>query len=113
MHKTKPVKRAIKRRQYSSTFKAKIVAACDHPGASVAGVALAHGINANLIHRWRQLAKDKDTPVSTQADFLPVPLPIEVSDTPVSVIIEIKGVKLHWPLSHIDQSIAWLRALQA
>lgn len=104
-----PVKTPVKRRRFSKAFKAKIVAACEQPDASVAGVALANGLNANLVHRWRRLAKDRAAPVSVQPDFLPVP----VSDTSASVIIEIDGIKLHWPLSHIDQSIAWLRALQA
>jgi transposase len=30
------------------------LAACDEPGASVAAVAQAHGLNANLVHKWRR-----------------------------------------------------------
>ena len=45
------------RRQYSEALKAQVVAECDLPGASVAKVAMAHGINANVVHRWRQLAR--------------------------------------------------------
>lgn len=112
MNEIIPVKTPVKRRRFSKAFKAKIVATCDQPGASVAGVALANGLNANLVHRWRRLAKDKTT-VSAQPDFLPVSLSTAASDTAASVIIKVNGVKLHWPLSHIDQSIAWLRALQA
>jgi transposase len=52
-----PAKTTTKRRRFSKTFKAKIVAACHQPGASVAGVALANGLNANLVHRWRRAAK--------------------------------------------------------
>ena len=33
------------------------MAQCDAPGASVAKVAMAHGINANVVHRWRQLVR--------------------------------------------------------
>lgn len=33
-------------------LKRQIVAACQQPGASVAGIALAHGLNANLVRRW-------------------------------------------------------------
>lgn len=108
-----PVKTPVKRRRFSKAFKARIVTACDEPGASVAGVALANSLNANLVHRWRRLAKDKSLPVQAQPDFLPVPLSVPVSGTSACVIIEVNGVKLHWPLSHIDQSITWLRALQA
>ena len=41
-----------RRREYSKAFKAQLVAACAQPGASVGGVALAHGLHANMVHRW-------------------------------------------------------------
>ena len=41
------------RRRHSDEFKAKVLAACDAPGASISGVALAHGLNANLVRKWR------------------------------------------------------------
>lgn len=41
-----------KRRFYSPELKLKVVSACAQPGASIAGVALQHGINANIVHRW-------------------------------------------------------------
>ncbi|MDC3835410.1 transposase, partial [Pseudomonas aeruginosa] len=40
------------RRSYPKSFKAQIVEECTQPGASVAGVALSHGLNANLVHKW-------------------------------------------------------------
>jgi transposase len=40
------------RRTYSRQYKLEIVQECSAPRASVAGVALAHGINANLVRRW-------------------------------------------------------------
>ncbi|MEW8053156.1 MAG: transposase [Candidatus Thiodiazotropha sp.] len=113
MNELIPAKTPVKRRRFSKTFKAKIVAACDQPGASVAGVALDNRLNANQVHRWRRLAKAKTSNIPKQSDFLPIPLPKCVSDTSASVIIEVNGVKLQWPLAHMDQSIAWLRALQA
>ena len=30
-----------------------VLAACNEPGASIAAVALAHGLNANLVRKWR------------------------------------------------------------
>lgn len=42
------------RRRHDAQIKAKVLAACDEPGASVAAVALAHGLNANLVRKWRQ-----------------------------------------------------------
>ena len=37
---------------HSEAFKQSVVAACREPGVSVAGVALANGLNANQVHRW-------------------------------------------------------------
>ena len=41
------------RRRHSAELKAKVLAACSEPGASISGIALAHGLNANLVHKWR------------------------------------------------------------
>jgi transposase len=40
------------RRTYSPEYKLEIVDECSVPGVSVAGVALAHRMNANLVRRW-------------------------------------------------------------
>jgi len=40
------------RRTHSESFKPPLIEACGEPGASVAGVALANGINANQLRRW-------------------------------------------------------------
>ena len=41
------------RRVHSAQFKAAVLAACNEPGASIAAVALANGLNANLVRKWR------------------------------------------------------------
>ena len=38
-------------------FKAQVLAECEVPGASVAKVAMSHGINTNVVHGWRKLAR--------------------------------------------------------
>ncbi len=43
---------AYVRRTYSGKAKRMLVELCKAPGVSVAGLALAHGINANLLRRW-------------------------------------------------------------
>lgn len=40
------------RRTHSEAFKQALVRACEEPGASVAGEALANGVNANQVRRW-------------------------------------------------------------
>ena len=42
------------RRQHEKSFKAELVEQCLMPGASVAAVALAGGVNANLLFKWRR-----------------------------------------------------------
>jgi transposase len=42
------------RRQHERSFKAEMVARCLVPGTSVAAVALAGGVNANLLFKWRR-----------------------------------------------------------
>ena len=42
------------RRVHSAAFKAQVVADSEALGASVAQVAFRHGVNANLVHRWRR-----------------------------------------------------------
>lgn len=43
----------IVRRRYDAQFKAQVLAECARAGASVARMALAHGINANIVHKCR------------------------------------------------------------
>lgn len=110
-----PAKTPAKRRRFSKTFKAKIVAACHQPGASVAGVALANGLNANLVHRWRRAARIKTAVSAAPADFTPIVVQeraLQGAESAV-VIIEVGSIKVHWPLTQIDRAIPWLRALQA
>ena len=73
-----PVK-ATKRR-HSAAFKRKLVKLTEQAGASVAAIALAHGINANLLFKWRltQFSRSARLKPVTQAVLLPVtmdPLP--------------------------------------
>ena len=42
------------RRRHADELKARVLAACAESGASVAAVAQAHGLNANLVHKWRR-----------------------------------------------------------
>ena len=44
---------------YSRAGKQALMAACAQPGASVAAIAMAHSINANLMRKW--IARDQGT----------------------------------------------------
>ena len=49
------------RRRHGGELKAQVLAECDGPGASVAAVAQTHGLNANLVHKWRRAERAKSS----------------------------------------------------
>ena len=85
-----PLKDPLKatKRRHSAAFKRKLVKLTEQAGASVAAIALAHGINANLLFKWRraQFSRPARLKPVTQAVLLPVtmdPLP------PASAVIDL------------------------
>jgi transposase len=61
------------RRGYDPESKARLVAACLEPGISISGLALAHGINANLLRKWVKDARETGfSVVSARSAFIPV-----------------------------------------
>jgi transposase len=62
------------RRTYSRQAKRALVQMCRTPGISVAGLALAHGVNANLLRRWisQDTGSQDELRVGTRAAVLPV-----------------------------------------
>lgn len=71
-----------KRRRYSPELKAQILAESDVPGASVAKVPISHGINTNIVHGWRKLARHGDTAVKdVQREFVPVAVAPHAADS--------------------------------
>ncbi|WP_172628422.1 transposase [Pseudomonas aeruginosa] len=62
-----------RRRKHEPEFKARVVAACEQPGVSIASVALSNGLNANLVRRWLIAHEQGDGPgkapeISSQGD---------------------------------------------
>jgi len=49
------------RRRHSDEFRAAVLVECRQPGKSIAGVALKHGLNANMVRAW--LRKSNQFPV--------------------------------------------------
>ena len=75
------------RRSYTKAFRRRVVAETFEPGASVAGVARAHGINANMLFGWRKdprwMPRSAQTPVG--ATFVPVEVTGPVREEPVTI----------------------------
>ena len=69
-------KRRDGKRTYSEEHKRGIVEQCLRPGASVAGVALAHRVNANLVHKWINKHRERQTAV-----LLPVTVSEQATDS--------------------------------
>ena len=51
--------RVVLRRRHSAELKTLMLQQCAAPGASVAKVAMSHGVNANVVHGWRKLARER------------------------------------------------------
>ena len=102
------------RRRYSAELKQQILAECERPGASVASVALSHGINANVVHKWRGLAHAPITRVQVPS-FVPVALPAPHCAPAPDIRIELRrgatSVSLSWPVSAAEHCSAWMRDL--
>lgn len=125
------------RRRHGAELKAKVLAECEAPGASVAAVALAHGLNANLVRKWlvgrgikraglpapraaSALATDvPSTPVVTApASFVPVELPppqaaaaVPAKDVKVQMRRGATTVTLSWPAESAGELMRWMREL--
>lgn len=107
-----PVKR---RRRHSPAFRAEVLAACAEPGTSVAAVAQHYQLNANLVHKWRKAVDDGAPQLPESSGFIPVPLARSAVDpgTDTRVTFIVGQLTMQWPLSHINQAIPWLKALQS
>ena len=115
-----------RRRKHSPEFKAHVVAACCKPGVSMASVAMANGVNANLVRRWvleseGEVAEEPASVVAVASkaaaqlpsSFVQVPLPsapampdirIELQRGPTKVVVT-------WPSTAVSECAAWMREL--
>ena len=125
----------VRRRRYAEELKRQILAQCEAPGASVAKVAMAHGINANIVHSWRKrLRASAAQPLRVQASIMAepreqqsvhsvaaptfVPLAIEAAapvSPPQCINVELHrgavSMTLSWPLSAVAELTNFARGL--
>lgn len=111
---TLTVKAAARRthRRHDAEFKKQVIEACLHPGVSVAAVALANGLNANMLRKWVRAHGQNSVPVvrreksfqEQQVGIVPVTVattPAPSSPTPdIRVDLRRGGttVQMAWPL---------------
>lgn len=111
------------RRTHSEAFKQSVISACSETGVSVAGVALANGLNANQVRRWmRERGVEPPsrrrceavTVSGAAAGFVPVALTPAPEPVPVPVIrLDVQRgaarVMIEWPVEAAGACGAWLR----
>ena len=126
-----PAKRGWRR--HSAEFKSRVIELTRQGGGSVAAVALANGLNANMLRRWVREAELADgqargaevVPRAEAPRFIPVSVsaggeravcPAQVPSPPAhsstgSVVVEIRrgATTVHASLPLDAQSAAWLR----
>ena len=111
------------RRYHPEEFKQAVIEACCEQGASVAGIAMANGVNANQVRRWmRERGIEPPTrrvpaPVIEAAPGMApafVQLPLAPAESaPCDIRIEIRrgntAIKVEWPVQASGDCAAWLR----
>jgi hypothetical protein len=120
-----------RRGRYSNDFKRQVIAACLAPGVSTAAIALANGLNANLVRRWvvessprSDSGRSKTTtalaPIHGNPGFVPVrldPTSPASNIAPTDIRIELQHgcttVQIQWPLQASSQCAQWLREVLA
>jgi transposase-like protein len=112
-----------RRRRHSELFKAEAVGACQQEGVSIAAVALARGLNANLLRSWVRKAERGNAPIAIgrsvpdpvqrAQSFVPVTLPTDGAERPIRVELCRKGrkVRIEWPASAAHECVRLLREL--
>ena len=108
-----------RRRLHSDEFKADAIAAASQPGVSMASVALARGVNANLLRRWVREAEMRPAKTPTKAaavapTFLPVQLPepaAPVGEIRIDVRRGAATITVAWPMAAAAECASWMREL--
>ena len=95
------VERVVLRRRHGAQLKALVLQQCEALGASVAKVAMSHGLNANIVHGWRKLARERDA-----SGARPTPSPVIVPAKPVAGVPQFVPVSLSLtlPLESVSHS---------
>lgn len=111
------------RRRHSEEFRARVVTACRRPGVSVAAVALAHGLNANLVRRWLKENTERlpvprrpmSSPIVETLTVVPVAFEGSAGRAGEAVRIDIRrsgmAVQLAWPATRIAELSGLLKDL--
>ena len=110
-----------RRRHHPEEFKQAVIEACCEPGASVAGIAMANGVNANQVRRWmrergiepptRRVAMPvlEATPAPAFVQLPIAPAMPTLGDIRIEVCRGNTAIKVEWPVQASGDCAAWLR----
>jgi transposase len=102
-------------KNYSREFRESVVAQANDPSRSIAEVAQEHGLNANMIARWRRIYPQREltAPAPVTEAFLPVQISAETKQ-PSVIAVEGGGVRVRFEgpldLGVLQTVLACLRA---
>ena len=110
-----------RRRHHPEEFKLAVIEACCEPSASVAGIAMANGVNANQVRRWmrergiepptRRVAMPvlEATPAPAFVQLPIAPAMPTLGDIRIEVCRGNTAIKVEWPVQASGDCAAWLR----
>ena len=112
------------RRRYDAELKSAVLRACAKPGVTVSGVARAHGLEADVAHKWRYEARQRSKLTlgagNAQAQcgpFIALAKPSATARSDRDIRIEVRRgstvIAVNWPLAEANRCAAmltgWLR----
>jgi hypothetical protein len=115
-----------RRRRHSAEFRSAVIEACRQPGVSVAAVALANGLNANMLRKWVNEAERAEgsevaasvsvarcVPAEPATGFVPVALPGLAAGGEIRIEVRRAGttISVSWPVGAAPECAGWLREL--
>ena len=81
-------------------------------GPLAPGVALAHGINANVVHKWRRQAAG-ELQAAPRPSFVALPLPASATAPDIRIELQHGATRMAvtWPAAAAAECAAWMREL--
>ena len=83
-----------KRRSFRREFRRQVVEETLAPGASVSGVALRHGLNNNMVFKWRRRYLHELAPARSKSVKL-LPVSVVEEDGPATRVAGLNDVELY------------------